>query len=146
MSWVGIRQMADSEGQRGSRSGQEGWLTPPIRASWSTVVWHLSGVSPSQYPSKAVTHPGTNHHVCCLTTLYMLHHKSWLPQPGYRSDLYTYSVTFLSIFSWLRPEDRAYAKLTGTPIPVTGAWRWQWCHLSSLCLPLNVALVGSFTK
>ena len=72
MPGVGIRQMADSEGQRGSRSGQVGWLTPPYRASWSTVVWHLSGVSPSQYSSKAVTHPGTNHHVCCLTTCFTM--------------------------------------------------------------------------
>ena len=25
------------EGQRGGRRGQEGWPTPPYRASWSTV-------------------------------------------------------------------------------------------------------------
>ena len=36
MSGVEIRQRAGSEGQRGSRRGQEGWPTPLHRASWST--------------------------------------------------------------------------------------------------------------
>ena len=37
MFGVEIRQRAVSEGQRDGRRGQEGWPTPPHRASWSTV-------------------------------------------------------------------------------------------------------------
>ena len=36
MSGIEIRQRTASEGQRGSRRGQEGQPTPLYRASWST--------------------------------------------------------------------------------------------------------------
>ena len=39
MSGVEIRQSAASEGQRGSRRGQEGWPAPLYMASWSTVLY-----------------------------------------------------------------------------------------------------------
>ena len=38
MSEVEKRQRAALEGQGGGRTGQEGWPTPPYRASWSTAL------------------------------------------------------------------------------------------------------------
>ena len=38
MSGVEIRQRTAYEGQMSGRRGQEGWLAPLFRASWSTVV------------------------------------------------------------------------------------------------------------
>ena len=38
MSGVEIRQKAATEGQRGSRRGQEEWPTPLYRDSWSPEI------------------------------------------------------------------------------------------------------------
>ena len=43
MSGFEIRQRAASEGQRGSRRGQEGQSTPLYRAGWSTGLYISTG-------------------------------------------------------------------------------------------------------
>ena len=51
MSGVQIGQRAASEGQRGSRRGQEGQPSPLYRASWSTVCGFITFLQTLDIPA-----------------------------------------------------------------------------------------------